>query len=1067
MKLQSKKVRLPIAALGITALCAGGVGIFASPAFAAPAAIALNNGATSIGVGNFGVGNDTNANLAYALKVADSSIDNAVLSVESAPTGGKLQYLQKASNGAATHADFKDLSAGVTDEVQTLTFSAEPTTGVFQILAVGGGTGGAMVGPNSSEAAIASEVNIAIGAGSDATVKKVSATEWQVSFGGDFAGKDVPQLQINPVGKTIADTNGDPVTGTFATTTEAGEPLAVADLTALKGTDYVYVTGDTVGEYKFRIFEDRNQNNVLDAADERTSSVVTMNVYDINKSTPATTDDVYPTFTVPSPVNAGDEISAEVGFNKGLSLSDARGSGVDTGLGGRLNGQLWVDVKVTGVTSGVTNQTNQRPSYSTSTGKITYAVGTPVGSGSITLKGALATSAPTADADYASASSKAVTVSSNSVGDLDLATTEVEGKVAYPASNVATIKTGTSVVEYTAKAVDSTPDKKPVAGARVTFTIGGTEANLAKLTTDGTAGATTATTKVFTATTDAKGVATLKVTSSDTAAGMTYTVAAASNGQNGGSLTSTYAASAIDKVEVTSTSAELTPAVGAASVTLKGKLVDQFGAAFVPGSGDSQQVSVSVAGGTLNAPISGGNFSVDYKPAATANAGDTTPFTFTYGGVTSSSKNIQWASAAAASKVTLTAPLNDAKGLNILGNGIPSAIQPSADFGNATGEVTGTVFGSDNAALAYKSVTLSGSEGVWFSADPNPDADSTEKLSKTLNVVTNASGAVSGAYVFFTKPGAGTVTATSGTVKADAAVTVKAPSTGYSVTMDDVAGMPGSVLIVTGKVTDIFGNPVVNETVNLTTSNATVGTVGNSSPTTNNNGVFSTTFISGTNSEGDVDLTATLQGQTENAKPNADLVGAGVTGLKDGVYRATGTITIANVDLTLAATAKLTAGATGATAKLSGKYLPNTSVDIWSKQSGERAYSLLDSVKTNAAGNWSASTKVNKSTFFLAKSNGLSSASKQTQVYSKVSIGAKALKNGRVQVSANGDPNARGTITFWNGKKKLAAVTSDTKGVAKRTFSLGKKGQTKSVRVTFKAPGTGQGASKTLKIKLK
>lgn len=1059
MKLQ-KKVRLPIAALGVTALCTGGVGIFASPAFAAPAAIALNSGATSIGVGNFGTDTLAKANTAYALKIQDSTLANAVLSVESAPSGGKLAFEQATNNSAASANGFT-VVGGAINEVQRLTFSATPDAGDYTVT-IGSNTTGVISA--YTPAALSTALNAMLGDGNAITVTEPSPGVFQVTFGGVLAGNDYIQMTVNNNGLVDGAT---PVTVTPSTVTNASPNGAAYEaISNLQSSDYLYVTGNVPGEYKFRIFQDTNTNNVYDQADERSSSLVTLNVFDVRAATPATTDDVVPTFTTASPVGAGDEISAEIGFSKALSLSDARGSGVNTGLAGRLADLTWVDVNSSA--AGVSTASDLNPVYSTSTGKLTHSIGTPTGAGTITLKGAVANTAPVNSSDYPAASSKAVTVTSNSVAALGLGVTTVEGKVIAGGSTSPTIKTGTSTVEYKVTAKDNaSPTPKPVAGARVTFTLSGTDTQVAKLTADGTAGATTSTSKVFTATTNASGEATLKVTSSDTAAGMGYTITAASNGETK-TLTPSYAAAAITAIPTTSTSAELTPAVGTATVTIKGKLVDQFDGAFIPGSSDSQQVVVAIGGSNYNAPVSStGTFSFDYKPATAAAAGDTTGFTFTYGGVTSPSKNIRWASSAVASKIELSAPLKDAKDLNILGNAAPDSVQTSGVFGNATGEVTGTVFGADNAALAYKSVTLSGGEGVWFSTVHNPTATSTEKLTKTLDVVTNGSGAISGGYVFFTKPGANTVTATSGSTTVNSAVTVKAPSDGYSVTMDDVAGMPGSVLIVTGKVTDIFGNPVANEMVSLTTSNATVGTVGNSTPVTNNNGVFSTTFISGTNSDGNVDLSATLWGQTENAKPNADLVGAGVTGLKDGVYRATSTITIANVDLTLAATAKLTAGATGATAKLSGKYLPNTSVDIWSKQSGERAYSLLDSVKTNAAGNWSASTKVNKSTFFLAKSNGLSSASKQTQVYSKVSIGAKALKNGRVQVSANGDPNARGTITFWNGKKKLAAVTSDTKGVAKRTFSLGKKGQTKSVRVTFKAPGTGQGASKTLKIKLK
>ncbi len=616
-------------------------------------------------------------------------------------------------------------------------------------------------------------------------------------------------------------------------------------------------------------------------------------------------------------------------------------------------------------------------------------------------------------------------------------------------------------MEYTATAVDNSVPAKPVAGAKITFTLSGSDANVAKLSADGVAVNTAGTTKVYTATTNAAGVATLKVTSSDTTAGFAYDVSAASNSQSG-SITTTYAAATIDKVVTTSTSAELTPAVGAASVALKGKLVDQFGGAFVPSSSTTQQVTVTITGGPYYAPVSNtGTFSYDYKPATAATAGDTTPFTLTYNGVSTTGEQIQWASTAAASKINLTAPADAAKDLLLQDNTAPDATQISA-FGNTAGQLAGTVLGADNAALAYKSVTFTGGEGVWFATSGTPDA--THPLKDSITLVSDASGVVSGGYVFFTKAGEQKVTATSGSTTVTSTVTVKDAATAqaYNVTINDVSGAPGSTLIVTGKVTDIFGNAVPEAFVNLTQSAAGVGALGNSSPRTNAAGVFSTTYVSGSNSSGDVDLTATLDNPTA-LTADAAYKTAGIT-LADGKKTATGSISIAKTDLTIAVTGKVTAGGSGANTKISGKFLPSTSVDIYSKAAGERAYTLLDSVKTNAAGSYSLTDRITKSTFFLAKSNGQSSGSKATQVSSKVSLTAKALGKGKVKLSANGDPNVKATLTFYNGTKVLKKITSNAAGVGSATVTL-PKGK-KTVKVTFKAPGTNQG-QKTISVTVK
>ncbi|GLY26976.1 hypothetical protein [Kineosporia sp. NBRC 101731] len=1068
MNLQSKNARIPIAALGVTALCSAGLGIFASPAFAAPAEIALNSGATSIAVGNFGTASAATANAAYALKIQEASVANAVLAVDSAPTNGVLAFDQAASNAVAATNGFTTVPTAAVNEIQTLTFGATPTTGSFDIT-IGSNTTGPPVSAPVTNTSLATALNTIVGDGDDVTVTSVGNV-YSATFAGSIAGTDVPTMTFS--NNTLEDAGTDPVSATAATPTPGSAATAVGTIGSLVQTDYVYVTGNVPGTYKFRIFSDANSNSVYDTADERSTALVTLNVFDtggLGTTASDTTDDVNPVLATTSPAPVGDPITADVTYSKTLSLSDARGASVATGLGGRLNDLTFIDR--TSSAAGVGTNSNLQPTYSTTTGKSTFTVGTPTGAGSITLKSDLAAVAP---GTYPTDNAKTIAVASNNVATLTQGTTAVEGKVKVTGGTVAA-KSGTASLEFTATAADSTP--LPVAGAKVTFTVAGDATNVAKLTADGTAGTATATSKVYTATTDAKGVATLKVTSSDSSSG-TYTVSATSNSHSGTTQTVTYAASAATEIATTSTAAELTPTVGATSVTLKGAIKDQFGAPFVPSQSDPQQVTVQIPDGTTAgfAPVSAtGTFSYVYTvPAPAPVVGDTKTFDFEYGSVldgASPGGTIRFASASAASKVTLTTPVTGAMSVDILGNVAPSPVQDATgtpQFGNLTGAVTGTVFDASNAALAYKAVTLTGGNGVWFSTTATPSA--TDKLVESLDVVTDASGAISGAYVYFSKSGEHTVTATSGTATATSTVTVDKPAAaaGWTVSVDDIAGAPGSTLIVTGKVMDIFGNAVQGAQVDLSTGTSTVGSLGDSTLTTNAAGIFSTTFLTGSNSSGDVELTAEISNNPGTLTANATLVASGFTApaAKD---TATGEIKIAVAKLTLSATARVTASATGGTAKLSGTYLPNSSVDIYSKESGERSYSLLDSVTTDAEGEWGLSTKVNKSTYFLAKSNGLSSPSDLTEVWSSVSLTAKALGKGKVRLSANGDPNSKATLTFYRSiagaDPVLKKVTSSSFGAGSVTVAL-PKGQ-RSVYVTYKAAGTGLGTSKTLKVNVK
>ena len=150
----------------------------------------------------------------------------------------------------------------------------------------------------------------------------------------------------------------------------------------------------------------------------------------------------------------------------------------------------------------------------------------------------------------------------------------------------------------------------------------------------------------------------------------------------------------------------------------------------------------------------------------------------------------------------------------------------------------------------------------------------------------------------FTKPGAATITLTAGSITKTFDFTVTDAVDPYKVTVNTVAGAPGDVLIVTGTVSDGFGNPAGGRTVDLNTGTSTLGVLGNVAPTTNAAGVFSTTYTTGTNQSGTATLAATLRvaannaAQTANATANAAWATAGVT-IADGVYTASSKVTIA------------------------------------------------------------------------------------------------------------------------------------------------------------------------------
>jgi hypothetical protein len=299
------------------------------------------------------------------------------------------------------------------------------------------------------------------------------------------------------------------------------------------------------------------------------------------------------------------------------------------------------------------------------------------------------------------------------------------------------------------------------------------------------------------------------------------------------------------------------------------------------------------------------------------------------------------------------------------------------------------------------------------------------------------------------------VTATSGSASDMATMTTDNSDDEYTVTVDDVSGMPGETVIVTGTVKDAFGNAVPGTTVDLSTGTSTLGVLGDIAPETNAAGVFSTTFLSGSNQSGTATLTATLDGMTANPTAHADWENIAELTVADGDFEDTSTITIATVELTLSATGSIEGYGE---AELSGSYKANTTISIYAKPHGEDSYDLVDSVQTDDDGNYGTSIAITKITSWLARSGEVSSEVQTTIVESKVTLKAKAKGRGIVQLDMNGDPNAERKTTFYmvgkGGKLiPLKTVWTNEKGMA-RVYVVFKKKGAKTFRAYYAAPHT-------------
>lgn len=816
--------------------------------------------------------------------------------------------------------------------------------------------------------------------------------------------------------------------------------------------DYVALLSTTPGDYVLRLYSDVVADGNYSAADDIAAPTFTLHVKDAAGTNATASLNWVPSVTAPASTSLGQTVVATIGTG-GLSTSDARGVSSGVGrLGSAIAAKMTVDFDQV-ANGGFGNGAATAPDFDGTAFSSTSPATTWNGGGSAP------TSVTTTVAGMAAASVKTTTVESNGITAVALDSVDVTGSALEAAAAVA-VKSGVATVTYKATATVTAPK----AGKSVYFTLD-PAVNSVNLTADGTLVSSVSGTKVYTALTDADGVATLIVTSGTTTAGTIYTVDAASNNHAATQLTTTYADAAATSIDNTNSASSLLATPGT-SVTLTGRLLDQFGGAYTPTGSAPVQVAVRIpAGGSTvgNAAFSGNSFSYTYTPASTPTAGTSTTWDFFYNGtINGTDSAVNWTSSEAVSSLTLTSPVAAA-----------SVTQQKALATPATGTaVSGLALNASNAGLPYKAVTLTGSEGVYFSTSQTPAAGSGDDLVTSLTVISNSSGAYSG-YAFFTKAGTATITATAGTATKSVDVTVAQDSDPYQVVAIDAAVEPGGTAVITGRVKNGWGHPVSGAVVNLTLGSA-IATLGGTSATTNADGVWSTTVTGASGADGEATLTATLNGQVANAAPHANwLANAGLT-IPTGFYQDTATITVdPAINRTTVSAPASRAGAGGV--RLTGHAKPGTSVEIFAKPAGTSiAFALVGVASADAAGNWSSSEYVSGATTFFAKTS-VSTSSTVTVRVTSVSIpdpknfklGAKSLGSGKVAITAVGNGDYRSVVYVYqvSGKKltKVATAKVDNRGVARATVKTSK--GSKTYKVVY--INGNKSASKTIKVKVK
>jgi hypothetical protein len=1046
MNLTSRRARVLLALGSVGAVVAAGA--TAINAIAAGNTLAFGPTATSATIVDVDPnGSTANAGLSYGLKVTgESGTDPTRLDVLTAPTNGSVMWQQTATNSAPA----------ITAAGHSGTKAATSAAGLTTLVTAGGanltGTIFKITDGTSTEYVAGSQ---SCDVGHNCTLTITSPSTGLVNS------------YLNPTTVTDYTTAFSPVFAGASAQVWSG---------AIPAGDAVYVGATVPGTYTFRLFQDHNGNGVYDAAQDDATPTFSMTVKDATGASTGTTDDLAFNMSAPTSVDLGKSFTATAA--PGLTSIDTRGIDAAHGSVGALGYAIAQDINFT--YAGAAGAANTGHPTFDGTSSYTRASGVVTGAGTITTTPTLVF---TGAASPFTGTASSTTAASNLVTGVALAQTsgQTANVLTNDTSGVYKVRTGTGTVNYTATV---TVSSGAASGKTVWFTLGaGSGTALTDLTANGAA---VPSTGLVSATTDANGVATLAVVSAKTANTNAYTVQAESNNVTsdntvgGGTdpITATYTTPAATTITTSGNQASLF----SGTVTITGTLKDQWSQVFKPASGVQATLDIDKSNNgswgdythTVDIPASG-TFTSDYSDSSLA-AARTDAYRWTVSAANySNGDHIEWVTTTTPAHVTLA---------TINGHAFPDTTSETVSAHGTRTELAlvGTVTDASSAAMKFADFTLTGSAGVFFK-------DANGALQSTLQARTNASGQLQVAAdqsgnsvtVVLTKTGAATITATSGSVSSTGGtLTVADSADPYTVTVNSAAGLPGSILVVTGTVTDMFGNAVPSKKVDLSVGSSTLGSLGATTVTTNSLGTFSTTFTSGSNQSGTATLTATLWNVAQNALQTTNAVAdtttawtstIGLTGLVDGKYQATSTITVAEAapDTVTLTGPSSRVGAGSVT--LTGVAKKSAVVDIYAKTAAGMV--LRDSVTADATtGAFSSTLSISSTTTFVAKTATATSAAKTVTVIvpalrSTVSLTATALGSGKVKLASNGGQRY-GTTSFQvlNGKKwvVLGTYAANANGDVTKTFKTTK--GVKTFRVVYTAPGrTAATASATVRVK--
>jgi hypothetical protein len=406
-----------------------------------------------------------------------------------------------------------------------------------------------------------------------------------------------------------------------------------------------------------------------------------------------------------------------------------------------------------------------------------------------------------------------------------------------------------SAASFEVTVKDATND--PVAGETVVFSFTETHADTdAVISVGGHSiknGDTTTAAKTVSATTDAKGVATVSATFSGFAAGadfmnVTATVAAVAAT---GVLQPDFLDTAFATLYAHNTlgNASVFKVAAGSSYTLTYSAVDNFGALLTDSNYRVELVSGSVSKSAL---LTSG--------IASFSVVDDTTVSESWVASVSKYSGINWATSTgalgalapiigasnSAAAVTLTGTATAALNLGDLTSSDTRLGQTATP--TAGGTVLGGIVTDAAGAATYSSVTLS-APGVMF-------ANGTVTSVGSITVQTDAAGVFAGVAAYSNTSGDVTITATAGAASKTLKVTFAAagPLTGTALTLNVADAAAGKTMTVSGTLADKYGNAVATNAAKLSVTYAGPGFVVGSLPTaTAADGSYSFKVLLGSN----------------------------------------------------------------------------------------------------------------------------------------------------------------------------------------------------------------------------